>query len=223
MPRKTPGSGQSADKEFKSRKKKAYDRTKKLSAKEKKAAEDKAAKGRNVAVSGDEDEEDEGTSGNAPPVGLAYMFGWMSRLDSLLLLIGVLSALAQGGAMPAFSLVFAEQLEALNRPDPLEASQLTMERSWYFMYVSLGVFLSTTLNVACFEFVSQRQMMKYRSAFFEAVLRQDIMWFERKANRNITDSMMARRHLPFPAAAHPPELFTVRIAISVFNCRAATG
>ena len=59
--------------------------------------------------------------------------------------------------MPAFSLVFGELMEALNDPDPIVASEKTMDESWIFLWVAFGIFGSTFFNVAFFELLAERQ------------------------------------------------------------------
>ena len=48
--------------------------------------------------------------------------------------------------MPAFSLVFGELMEGLNDPNPIEASRKTMDASWLFMWVAIGMFFTTAIN-----------------------------------------------------------------------------
>ena len=43
-----------------------------------------------------------------------------------------------------------------------------------FRRIAIGIFVVTTLNVGCFELVAERQLIKYRRAYFHAVLRQDL-------------------------------------------------
>lgn len=53
-----------------------------------------------------------------------------------------------------------------------------MEQAWIFLWVAIAMFVTTTVNVASFELLAERSLLKYRKLYFTAILRQDIAWFD---------------------------------------------
>lgn len=80
-------------------------------------------------------------------------------------------------------------MEGLNDPNPIEASRKTMDASWLFLWTAIGMFITTGINVACFEMLADRQLVNYRREYFSAVLRMDIAWFDLKGGLDLPSSI----------------------------------
>jgi ATP-binding cassette, subfamily B (MDR/TAP), member 1 len=80
-------------------------------------------------------------------------------------------------------------MEGLNDPNPIEASRKTMDASWLFLWTAIGMFVTTGINVACFEMLADRQLVNYRREYFSAVLRMDISWFDLKGGLDLPSSI----------------------------------
>ena len=80
-------------------------------------------------------------------------------------------------------------MEGLNDPNPIEASRKTMDASWLFLWTAFGMFITTAINVTCFELLADRQLVNYRREYFSAVLRMDIAWFDLKGGLELPSSI----------------------------------
>eukprot|EP01050_Picozoa_sp_SAG11_P031354 SAG11_NODE_9709_length_887_cov_1.668782_1_plen_57_part_10 len=52
-------------------------------------------------------------------------------------------------------------MEALNDPNPIEASRRTMEESWIFLWIALCMFVTTAMNVGFFELCAARKLAQF--------------------------------------------------------------
>lgn len=98
--------------------------------------------------------------------------------DKALIAGGIFGGSVQGAAMPAFCFLFAELMEAIYEPDPAKAKEDTQAVAMLFLYLAIAIFIATFFNVFCFELVAERLLLKNRKEYFQAVLRQDIAWFD---------------------------------------------
>ena len=133
-------------------------------------------------------------------VPISNLFRFADGTDKLLILLGSLGGCAAGAAMPAFSLVFGDLFEGLNDPNPLEASRKTMDVSWIFLWVAIGMFVTSSLQVGCFELLAERQLLKLRREYFSAVLRLDIAWFDKNGGLDLPSSISGDSCAARPAA-----------------------
>src|SRR3989338_4348502 len=101
--------------------------------------------------------------------------------------------MAQGLAMPSFSIVFGELLDSFNEnrlkaiqaqlknePPPKEESvfDLTKEWSYILIYIGLGAFGSAMLQHACWRLAAYRQCRKMRYLYVQQLMRMEPGWFD---------------------------------------------
>ena len=70
------------------------------------------------------------------------------------MVIGTLFALANGGIMPLFALLWGDILNSFNQQDLVEDAKNTMLK---FIYIGLGAFVSGWIMIACWVITAERQ------------------------------------------------------------------
>uniref|UniRef100_A0A0E0L5B3 MDR-like ABC transporter n=1 Tax=Oryza punctata TaxID=4537 RepID=A0A0E0L5B3_ORYPU len=110
-------------------------------------------------------------------VGLHRLFSYADGVDALLMAAGAAGAAASGAAQPLMNLVFGEVVDAFgsgSRDDVLHRVCLK------FFYLAIGSWFACFLQVACWMITGERQAARIRGLYLEAVLRQDIAFFEKE-------------------------------------------
>ncbi|KAJ8313878.1 hypothetical protein KUTeg_008439 [Tegillarca granosa] len=82
-------------------------------------------------------------------------FGYCDRLDVLLLIMGLVTAVISGAAIP-----------------------IILPISVYFCCVGVAAFIFSCIHSFCFNIAAQRQMKRIHTRFFRSILQQDISWFD---------------------------------------------
>lgn len=87
-----------------------------------------------------------------------------------------------GSAMPVFGLVFGEVIEILFHPDPEVVRAMTNEYSLYFVIAGIVAGTATFLQIWTYGIAGEYLTERIRANAFTAMLRQEIAWFDDKAN-----------------------------------------
>nr|CAB3484743.1 unnamed protein product [Digitaria exilis] len=136
-----------------------------------------------------------------PEQSLAFheLFSFADPLDWLLMAAGSAGAVVHGAAMPVFFLLFGELVngfgknqhnlrcmtdevsKALNTDFLNFCSFRALQYSLYFVYLGLVVCASSYLEIACWMYTGERQVGALRRRYLEAVLRQDVGFFDTDA------------------------------------------
>ncbi|KAG8086290.1 hypothetical protein GUJ93_ZPchr0010g10585 [Zizania palustris] len=113
-------------------------------------------------------------------VGLHRLFRFADGVDVLLMAAGAAGAVASGAAQPLMTLVFGDVVNAFGsgaRDDVLHrVSKVCLK----FFYLAIGSWFACFLQVACWMITGERQAARIRGLYLEAVLRQDIAFFEKE-------------------------------------------
>nr|CAB3487267.1 unnamed protein product [Digitaria exilis] len=127
------------------------------------------------------------------------LFSFADPLDWLLMAAGSAGAVVHGAAMPVFFLLFGELVngfgknqhnlrrmtdevsKALNTDFLNFCSLRVLQYSLYFVYLGLVVCASSYLEIACWMYTGERQVGALRRRYLEAVLRQDVGFFDTDA------------------------------------------
>eukprot|EP00249_Psilotum_nudum_P016028 c25619_g2_i1 orf=2-967(-) len=111
------------------------------------------------------------------------LFSFVDHFDILLLLIGSLGAVTHGAALPIFFLFFGNVINGFGAyQNNLEKMTDVVEKhSLYFVYLGLVVLVSSWAEVACWMHTGERQATKMRIKYLEAILRQDVSFFDTDA------------------------------------------
>ncbi|XP_009787798.1 LOW QUALITY PROTEIN: ABC transporter B family member 19-like [Nicotiana tabacum] len=130
------------------------------------------------------DEENDAEEAAAPkPVGLLSLFKYSSKLDILLLLLGCIGALINGGSLPWYSYLFGNFVNKIALDKDKDRMMKDVEMVCVLMtgltaVVVVGAYLETT----CWRLVGERSAHRIRTKYLRAVLRQDIGFFDTELN-----------------------------------------
>ncbi|PWZ44751.1 ABC transporter B family member 19 [Zea mays] len=108
------------------------------------------------------------------------LFVFADPLDWLLMAAGSAGAVVHGAAMPVFFLLFGELVNGFGK-NQHNLRRMTDEYSLYFVYLGLVVCASSYLEIACWMYTGERQVGALRRRYLEAVLRQDVGFFDTDA------------------------------------------
>ncbi|CAL9050617.1 unnamed protein product [Musa banksii] len=111
------------------------------------------------------------------------LFSFADRWDCLLMAAGSVGAVVHGSAMPVFFLLFGDLVNGFGK-NQTHLSVMTHEVSkyaLYFVYLGLVVCLSSYAEIGCWMYTGERQASALRRRYLEAVLRQDVGFFDTDA------------------------------------------
>ena len=110
----------------------------------------------------------------------------------MLIALGVVTAVIAGASFPLTTILFGELVDTfaqwqhqltlnttgypLVTPDQLVSR--VSQTSLYFVYLSIGTFVTTFVFMFCFIWTGERQCFRIRETYLAAVLHQDIAWFD---------------------------------------------
>lgn len=111
------------------------------------------------------------------------LFSFADKYDWLLMISGSLGAIIHGSSMPVFFLLFGEMVNGFgkNQSDLKKMTQEVSKYALYFVYLGLVVCLSSYAEIACWMYTGERQASTLRKKYLEAVLRQDVGFFDTDA------------------------------------------
>ncbi|XP_001975658.3 multidrug resistance protein 1A [Drosophila erecta] len=115
----------------------------------------------------------------------------MNKPEWLQILVGCISSVIMGCAMPVFAVLFGSILQVLSvQNNPVYVRENSNKYSLYFLIAGIVVGIATFLQIYFFGVAGERLTERLRGRMFEAMLRQEVAWFDDKANG--TGSLCAR-------------------------------
>jgi ATP-binding cassette subfamily B (MDR/TAP) protein 1 len=146
------------------------------------AADGKAEKPANGAGGGG-DAAGDGKKRADQAVAFHELFSFADKWDLMLMAAGSLGALAHGAAMPLFFLLFGDLINGFgkNQTDLRTMTDEVAKYALYFVYLGLVVCASSYAEIACWMYTGERQVIALRKAYLDAVLRQDVGFFDTDA------------------------------------------
>ncbi|GMP28913.1 hypothetical protein CsSME_00004257 [Camellia sinensis var. sinensis] len=111
------------------------------------------------------------------------LFSFADKYDWALMISGSLGAIVHGSSMPVFFLLFGEMVNGFGK-NQLDLKTMTHEVSkyaLYFVYLGLIVCVSSYAEIACWMYSGERQVGTLRKKYLEAVLKQDVGFFDTDA------------------------------------------
>ncbi|EES01319.2 hypothetical protein BDA96_03G288600 [Sorghum bicolor] len=117
-------------------------------------------------------------SNNKQVVAFLGMFRYADRTDAALMAVGTVAAVANGMTEPLMTVVFAAVIECFGAGDDATILHRVSKVIMYYIYLGIGTAVSSFLQVSCWTVAGERQSTRLRSLYLEAVLRQDIAFFD---------------------------------------------
>ncbi|XP_008784383.2 ABC transporter B family member 19 [Phoenix dactylifera] len=111
------------------------------------------------------------------------LFTFADRYDLALMGAGSLGAVVHGSAMPVFFLLFGDLVNGFgkNQADLGTMTNEVSKYALYFIYLGLVVCVSSYAEIACWMYTGERQVGTFRRRYLEAVLKQDVGFFDTDA------------------------------------------
>ncbi|KAL5288061.1 pgp-2.2 family protein [Megaselia abdita] len=114
----------------------------------------------------------------------------MNKTEWPFILTGSLASIIMGFSSPLFAIIFGNILEALSDEDIDIVTSKSNTYSFYFGLTGVIVGVATFLTIFCFTIAGELLTKRLRGLAFRAMLRQELGWFDDKANG--TGSLCAR-------------------------------
>ena len=115
---------------------------------------------------------------------LTKLFTFAKGSDKLFILVGILSASANGCLMPTFSILFGRMANSFSPRNSIDEIMDTVGMfSLIFLYVGLGAFALSFLMMGSWMIVGESQGIRIKENYARALLHQEIEWFD-KCNAN---------------------------------------
>ncbi|VAH78735.1 unnamed protein product [Triticum turgidum subsp. durum] len=103
------------------------------------------------------------------------MFRYASRADMALMAVGTVAAMVNGMGDPLMTAVRrGHRLFRRRRQRPPAGQQVVM----YYIYLVIATAAASFLQVSCWTMTGERQSIRIRSLYLEAVLKQDVSFFD---------------------------------------------
>ncbi|KAK6155103.1 hypothetical protein DH2020_009351 [Rehmannia glutinosa] len=111
------------------------------------------------------------------------LFSFADKYDYILMVSGSLGAIVHGSSMPVFFLLFGEMVNGFgkNQMDLHKMTHEVAKYALYFVYLGLVVCFSSYAEIACWMYTGERQVGALRKKYLEAVLKQDVGFFDTDA------------------------------------------
>ncbi|ONK75131.1 uncharacterized protein A4U43_C03F13690 [Asparagus officinalis] len=127
----------------------------------------------------EDEQEDEEIVGK--PVSLFSLFKYSSKLDLVLVFLGCIGALINGGSLPWYSYLFGNLVNKLAQESVTDKSKMmkdVQQISIYMGVLAVIVVIGAYMEIACWRMVGERSAQRIRTEYLTAVLRQDIGFFD---------------------------------------------
>ncbi|KAL9247718.1 hypothetical protein vseg_021120 [Gypsophila vaccaria] len=111
------------------------------------------------------------------------LFSFADKYDYMLMGFGTLGAIIHGSSMPVFFLLFGQMVNGFgqNQTDLSTMVHEVSKYALYFVYLGLIVCASSYAEIACWMYTGERQAGALREKYLEAVLKQDVGFFDTDA------------------------------------------
>ncbi|KOM33360.1 hypothetical protein LR48_Vigan01g291600 [Vigna angularis] len=116
-------------------------------------------------------------------VPLYKLFSFADSLDHLLMLVGTVGAVGNGISMPLMTLIFGSMINAFGGSSTTaEVVDEVSKVSLKFVYLAVGTFAASLLQLACWMITGERQAARIRGLYLQTILRQDVTFFDKETN-----------------------------------------
>ena len=107
------------------------------------------------------------------------LYKYLTKNEKCILAIGFISAILVGISLPAFALLFGGVIDTVGpETHDTKIGDDIKRVSIFFFYVALALALLGFLNFGLWMMIGERIGLHLREKYLEAVLRQDVEWFD---------------------------------------------
>ncbi|CAM6101411.1 unnamed protein product [Calypogeia fissa] len=124
----------------------------------------------------DEEESKKEDKQKDPTVSLLQLYSFADQFDYVLIFVGLIGSIAHGIALPLILGLFGKLLDGLGSTANIQ--QTTNKYALDFVYLSILCLGSSWLEVAFWMHTGQRQAAKMRAKYLQALLKQDVAYFD---------------------------------------------
>ncbi|KAI3744849.1 hypothetical protein L1987_57945 [Smallanthus sonchifolius] len=122
---------------------------------------------------------DEEASDNIVPFYKLFMFA--DSIDFVLMVIGTITAIGSGIAMPLQTLIFGELIDTFGgNQDNKDIVHQVSKVSIKYVYLALGTGAAAFFHVGCWMVSGERQAARIRSLYLKTLLRQEVGYFDQE-------------------------------------------
>ncbi|XP_062227317.1 ABC transporter B family member 19-like [Phragmites australis] len=112
------------------------------------------------------------------PVSIAGLFKYSTPLDIVLLVLGCIGAMINGGSLPWYSYLFGNFVNKIVNADKTQMMKDVKQISLYMVILAAVVVIGAYLEITCWRIIGERSALKMRREYLKAVLRQEIGFFD---------------------------------------------
>ncbi|XP_073301222.1 ABC transporter B family member 11-like isoform X2 [Primulina huaijiensis] len=121
--------------------------------------------------------------GDVNKVPFYKLFSFADSADYALMATGLVSAMGSGLCLPFMTLLFGELANSFgNNVGTRSVAHEVSKVSLKFVYLAVGSGIAAFSQVSCWMITGERQAVRIRNLYLEAILRQDIGYFDKEAN-----------------------------------------
>ncbi|XP_027187861.1 ABC transporter B family member 9-like isoform X2 [Cicer arietinum] len=110
------------------------------------------------------------------------LFTFADRIDVTLMIIGIISAVANGLTQPFITLIFGKLINTFGSTVPSHIVKQVSKVSLLYVYLAIGSGIASFLQVSCWVVTGERQAARIRSLYLKTILKQDIAFFDTETN-----------------------------------------
>lgn len=139
---------------------------------------------------------------DAPPVKVSYLtlYRYASRNDMLIISLSAFSSIIAGAALPLFTLLFGALANTMRARLLREISYDTfydnlVKYVLYFIYLGIAEFVTVYISTVGFIYTGEHVTQKIREHYLEAILRQNMAYFDKLGAGEVTTRITADTNL----------------------------
>ncbi|XP_057465279.1 ABC transporter B family member 9-like [Actinidia eriantha] len=119
------------------------------------------------------------------------LFSFANRFDTVLMIVGTISAIANGLAQPLMMLTLGNLVNSFGTSAPSTLLHNVSKVCLKFFYLAIGSGISSFLQVSCWMVTGENQATHLRGLYLKTILRQDIAFFDTETTTGEVISRMS--------------------------------
>jgi len=123
---------------------------------------------------------------------------FVTKWDAFLMLLGLIASFSNGWALPVFSLIFGDLTNDI-QTHFFDLMWVARKYAYSFLIVGLISWVLSYISMATWMIVGEKQAIRFRIAYFRALLRQEISWYD-EHNPNEISTKIANDSFAIQAA-----------------------